>query len=122
MMSGQGMMGQGMMGQEETPNPNMPGHYGMMGRCPMGKTMMGGMSMGAMMGTTMVPTEDGGVVILMGNKLYKYDKALKLTKEAEVPVDYKNIKNTMMKMQDMGMGMNWGTPQQNTPAAPEGAK
>ncbi len=58
-----------------------------------------------MMGKAMVPTEDGGVVVMIGNKLYKYDKNLKLKKQAEIPVDYKNLKNMMMQMRQMGMEM-----------------
>jgi hypothetical protein len=37
-----------------------------------------------MMGKSLVATEDGGVVVLLGNKLYKYDKELVLQKEVEI--------------------------------------
>ncbi len=35
----------------------------------------------------MVYTGDGGVIILMGNKLQKYDKDLKLVKEVELKME-----------------------------------
>ncbi|MBN1353374.1 MAG: hypothetical protein JW994_01720 [Candidatus Omnitrophica bacterium] len=40
-----------------------------------------------MIGAKIVATEDGGIVILVGNKLIKYDKELNLVKETEVKVD-----------------------------------
>ena len=51
--------------------------------------MMGGKKMGMMgpkggMHPTIVATSDGGVVVLMGNRLVKYDSALNLVKEAEM--------------------------------------
>ncbi|MBU2102646.1 MAG: hypothetical protein ABH865_02800 [Candidatus Omnitrophota bacterium] len=46
------------------------------------KGMMPGMMMG--MSRTMVASNDGGVFVLMGNKLQKYDKNLVLQKEAEI--------------------------------------
>ncbi|WP_435549628.1 hypothetical protein [Desulfobacterium sp. N47] len=92
---GEMMSGQGMMGKK-----------GMMGMHSMGGCMMQGMPMCGMMSKSMVATEDGGVIIMIGNKIYKYDKELKLTKEAEVPIDYKNVKHMMMKMHGMCMGMS----------------
>lgn len=41
----------------------------------------------AMMIKNMVATEDGGVIVLVGNKLQKYDKHLVLRKEAEIQID-----------------------------------
>ncbi len=74
-------------------------------RCPMGMGM--GMGMGedkmpmcGMMGKTMVPSDDGGVIVMIGNKLYKYDKNLELKKETELTIDYENMKKMMMKMHD----------------------
>lgn len=87
MMSGKSMMGnQGMSG---------PGQ-GMMGRDHMSKGMMS---------ISMVATQDGGVVVMIGNKLYKYDQNLSLKKETEISVDYEGLKSMMMKIQDMDMGM-----------------
>ncbi|MFC1674942.1 hypothetical protein ACFL1K_03555 [Candidatus Omnitrophota bacterium] len=54
--------------------------------------------MGMMMKKQMVATKDGGVVVMAGNRLLKYDKKLKLVAEAEVKMDYKVMKEKMMKM------------------------
>jgi hypothetical protein len=79
--------------------------------CPMKETMggkdmtgkgcrMGDMPMHCMMGKQIVATSDGGIVITIGNKLYKYDGSLNLQKEVEIPFD----KECMMKMmKDMDM-------------------
>jgi hypothetical protein len=58
-----------------------------------------------MMSNSMVATQDGGVVVMIGNKLYKYDQNLSLKKETQISVDYEGLKSMMMKMQNMGMGM-----------------
>ena len=50
--------------------------------CPMTK-MMGKM----MGGKSIVATRDGGVVVMIGRKLLKYDKNLKLKAEAEIDID-----------------------------------
>ncbi len=84
MMQGQGMMGQGMMGGDQ-------GQGGMMG-------MMGG---GCMMGKQIIATSDGGVVVFVGDTLYKYDKELNLKKEVEIPVDYEKMQKKMQKMHRM---------------------
>jgi signal recognition particle GTPase len=65
--------------------------------------MMSGMPMSGIMGIRLISTSDGGVVVMVANKLYKYDKKLDLVKEAEVPIDLENMKNMMMNMQKMGM-------------------
>ena len=79
--------------------------------CPMAEMMgkemkenegcrMGNMPMNCMMGKQMVATSDGGIVITIGNKLYKYDSNLNLQKEVEIPFN----KDCMMKMmKDMDM-------------------
>ncbi len=52
----------------------------------MDKERMGGMIMQMMgaMQKQMVSTNDGGVIVLTGNKLLKYDKDLNLVKEVEL--------------------------------------
>src|SRR3989338_4064213 len=63
-----------------------------------------GMMMGKGMMTrspAMVASSDGGVIVLSGNKLYKYDKNLNLVKEAE-------IKTEMGCMGGMRGGMGMG--------------
>ena len=63
---------------------------------------MGDMPMHCMMSKQMIATSDGGIVVTIGNKLYKYDSNLNLQKEAEIPVDMEKMKK-MMNMKDMGM-------------------
>lgn len=65
---------------------------GMMG-CDCGKMCM-------MMQKQMIATSDGGVIVLAGNKLYKYDKNLNLVKEAEIKIDFEHMKMMMDKMKD----------------------
>jgi len=65
------------------------------------KHMMPGMSMKGMMGKTMVATEDGGLVVMVCNKLYKFDKDLNLTKEAEIPFDEAHMEKMMKRMNEM---------------------
>ena len=58
--------------------------------CHMGKMMMGGKEL--------VATQDGGVVLMMCNKLIKYDSAMNLVKEVEVKIDMDAMKNMMEEM------------------------
>ena len=53
--------------------------------------------MGKMMDKKIVATRDGGVVVLLGNKLIKYDAKLNLVKEAEIKVDMKECCPMMKK-------------------------
>ena len=64
--------------------------------CP-GK--MHGMGHGCqmMMGKSLVATEDGGVVVMCCNKLFKYDKDLVLQKEAEIKIDREAMHKMMEK-------------------------
>ena len=110
MDKGKEMMGdKGMMG--------MMGDKGM-GMCP----MMGGM-MSSMMGKSMVGTSDGGVIVLAGNKLVKYDKDLNVVKEVEVKMDMEGMQKNMMDMMKncpmmKGVGgMNKSEKAQDTKAA-----
>jgi hypothetical protein len=67
----------------------------------MDKERMGGiMSMMGVMQKQMVATSDGGVIVLTGNKLLKYDKDLNLVKEAELQSGVE-LKMDMGSMQDM---------------------
>lgn len=83
-------MGKGMGGGHE-------GMHGMMGMMA-DSCAMGGMYMHSMMGATMVPTEDGGVVVMVANQLYKYDRNLVLKKEAEIKIDTAKLRGAMMGM------------------------
>ena len=68
-------------------------------KCPMHPRM----EMGSMMGKKVIATSDGGIVVMICNKLYKYDKDLNLKKEVEVPLDIDHMKKMRMKMKEMGM-------------------
>ncbi len=80
--------------QEKPVGERMPMKHGMKdGMCPLCS-----MTMGSMMKREVVASGDGGVIILSGNKLSKYDKDLNLVKEIELP----NPMDTMgEKMADM---------------------
>jgi hypothetical protein len=54
-----------------------------------------GMVVGMIMNGKMVASGDGGVIVMMGDKLIKYDKNLKFVKETEIAVD---LKGTAQKM------------------------
>lgn len=66
------------------------------------KERMGGMVMQMMeaMQKQMVATNDGGVIVLVGNKLLKYDKDLNLVKEVELKADVE-LKMDVGSMQGM---------------------
>ena len=69
---GAGWEGQGQQGR----GPGMMG----MGQ-GMGRKMMGGM----VQKDSLVATSDGGVILMQGPRLLKYDKDLNLIKEVEIP-------------------------------------
>ena len=46
----------------------------------------------------MVATSDGGVIVLTGNKLTKYDKDLNVVKEVEIKMDLESMHKQMMDM------------------------
>jgi|WetSurMetagenome_2_1015567.scaffolds.fasta_scaffold09233_5 hypothetical protein len=50
-----------------------------------------------MMGKSLVATADGGVVVWLGNKLFKYDKDLVLQKEGEIKIDMEGMQKMMKK-------------------------
>jgi hypothetical protein len=81
-MMKEGMMGKGMMDGE------MMGCK-MMGMCPM---------MNSMMERSVVVTSDGGVIVVMGNKLTKYDKDLNVVKEVELKTDMEGMQKMMENM------------------------
>lgn len=105
---GAGMMQKGMMmqqGQKEGMRPTQ------------------GMMMKSMMEKSIVATEDGGVVVLIGNKLLKYDKNLNLQKEVEIKIDTTAMKDKMMLMQEKHKncsGMMQVDNKQENPVQPQG--
>ena len=71
---------------EETKKEEMPA---VTMNTPMGMTMssgMGKMSCPMMGKAQMVATDEGGVIVLVGKKLLKYDADLNLVKEVELPM------------------------------------
>ena len=82
---GMGMMGGGMM------------KGGMMD----GKMMdMMGM-MHSMMQKQVVATNDGGIIVVAGNKITKYDKDLNVVKEVELKMDMEGMQKMMDNMKGM---------------------
>jgi hypothetical protein len=54
----------------------------MMCMCPMCRMMMG---------KSLIATSDGGVVVLAGDKLMKFDKDLNLVKETKIKMDFEGM-------------------------------
>ena len=87
-MMGKGMMGKGMMADK-----------GM---------MMQGMMMHAMMNKSMVATSDGGVIVMAGNTLTKYDKDLNAVKEVDIKMNMDSMQKMMTDMMEKGPMMGKG--------------
>lgn len=112
--------------------PAMDGDKGMaMDKGPMDKDMMGGKGMmmekgsmmkgmmgkgmmmhemmehGMMMDKKVIATSDGGIIVVVGNKIQKYDKDLNLVKEVEIKMDMEQMHHHMMEM----MGDKMGSPE-----------
>jgi len=70
----------------------------------MKKGGMKDMMMKKMMQKEMVATKDGGIILLVGNKLIKYDQDLNLIKEVEIKMDIegqmKRMRECMDKMKE----------------------
>jgi len=61
-----------------------------------------GMMMGGMMQKKqVVPTKDGGVVVVIGNKLYKYNKKLEKIGETTVEMSEEDMEKRMKHMKKM---------------------
>lgn len=58
------------------------------------------MMMDKMMPKKMVATPDGGVIVLSGSKLLKYDKDLNLLKEVEIKMDMEGMMKKMKECRD----------------------
>lgn len=104
---GGGMMRGGMMRgnenrQQEMEPEGMMGWDGMMG--PM------------MRSASLAVGPDGGVIVLMGNELFQYNKDLELVKQTEVKFNWENWQKMMMQhrnmmMQNRGRMMGWQSEQ-----------
>jgi hypothetical protein len=82
---------------------------GMMKMCPMHEMME------SMAEPEIVATRDGGVVVMLGGRLYKYDRNLKLKSETELKIGMEMMHGMMMRkmgkcpmMERMGMEMGEG--------------
>lgn len=73
----------------------MPGSKMLADKPMMNKCMCMCPMHGMMMKKMMVAAQDGGVVIMMGSKILKYDKDLNLVKEAELKMDIEGMKKMM---------------------------
>ena len=99
--------GKEMMGDKAGMTEGKGGMMGMMG----GKGMMDGKMMGmcpmmqAMMQKQVVATNDGGIVVIAGNKITKYDKDLNVVKEVESKMDIEGMQKMMKDCPMMGKGM-----------------
>ncbi len=62
---------------------------------------MGMCMMKDMMDKTVVATSDGGIVIVIGNKITKYDKNLNVVKETEFKMDMEGMHKMMEGMKGM---------------------
>jgi hypothetical protein len=96
----EGMMGEGGKSCEG----GMACKCGMMHRCPMHSQM------GSMAQPAIVATRDGGVVVMIGGRLYKYDRDLELKAETELKIGMGQMHGMMMHMMGgcpmmKGMGM-----------------
>jgi len=84
---------------EDKQNTKSQASMGMM----QGNMMMGNWGSSCMMGMmakTMVPTNDGGVIVLNGDKLIKYDGNLNQQKEVTIPSNTAYMNNMMNMMQN----------------------
>ncbi len=97
---------------KEMKGPMMMQKPGMMepGKMPMDKCSMQGMMMNKMMmQKSLAPTGDGGIVVMAGNKLLKYDKDLNLVKEVTIPMEKPDMEGMeahhkkMMMREQQGM-------------------
>ncbi len=46
----------------------------------------------------LLATQDGGVVLMLGNKLIKYDASMNLVKEVEIKIDIEAMQKAMEEM------------------------
>ena len=77
----------------------------------MHEKMAGMARMHEMMNKTMVATNDGGVIVMVGHKLMKYDKDLNLVKEAEIKIDWDKMKATCPMMNEKKNDMKMDKPE-----------
>jgi len=76
----------------------MRGHGAQCG--PMGACPQHGAMMRMMMGKEIVPTQDGGAIVMIGCQLFKYDKDLNHVGQAEIKVDVEAMQNKIRKLME----------------------
>src|SRR3989338_6710476 len=99
------VMGASLVSAEEMKGGMMG--EGMMEKGMMGKGMMCSM-MKSMTDKSVVATSDGGIVVLSGNTLTKFDKDLNVVKEVELKMDMEGMHKNMKEMMKMCPMMNKG--------------
>ncbi len=99
MGQGGGMRGRGMMDSNDMMMGRGMRQDGGMGRYGYGMHPVGGMC-----NASMVATPEGGVIVMIGNKLTKYDKNLEVVKEVEIKIDWESWRKAMLEHRRMMMG------------------
>ncbi len=93
----------GVQGKDATSRKKLPGMGAMM---PLGGSMEGMMMASLMRDKSVTPTSDGGIVIVIGNQVTKYDKDLKVVKETELKVDFEKLRQYLMEIANTGRQNN----------------
>ncbi len=88
----------GMLGLSAQPRGGMGRGMGM----PDSSFMCGKMMMNMFSPSFASTTQDGGLIVIMGNKISKYDKNLNLRREVEMKVDTAAFMNMMRRCPAMG--------------------
>ena len=82
--------------QGEDNSGRQPGMAGHGGRGMRGCPMMAAKGMGAVM-PTVIPTQDGGIIVINGTSITKYDRNLKRGNSITVNPDFEGIRNLMQQ-------------------------
>ena len=85
-MENRGSMGSQAMGMRSMA-PTLPGGF-----------MENMMIQQAMKDKSVIATSDGGLIVVVGTKLIKYDKDLNVVKEAEIKIDVEAMRQSMAAM------------------------
>ncbi len=94
-------MGKKMIKGEKQGKHMKSGMHGKVMKKRMGKKGMPGMMQGGMNAREVIPTEDGGIVVKLGNKLIKYDSDMEKVGEATIEITKEDIEQRMQHMQEM---------------------
>lgn len=106
------------------PMPPDMEHGGGMGMGSRSSMMNSMMMMQVMREKSIVSTSDGGVLVVIGNQMMKYDKDLNLVKEAELKIDMDKLRGGIGGMMPSQPPMREGMTNLRKPSepAPEKAK